>query len=128
MNVNVLAVIVAGLIHMFFGLIWYSGPLFGKAWSELTGKELKPAPAWILPAILGHQVIALGLAIILNLANINTWSVGVGAGVLVALAFFVTLEIGELTWEKIPLKLFLIRSGYHLTAMALIGAILAVWK
>jgi hypothetical protein len=34
MNVNILAVIVAGLIHVASGLFWYSGPLFGKAWSE----------------------------------------------------------------------------------------------
>jgi len=51
MNINALAVVVLGLIHMFFGLVWYADPLFGKAWSELTGKELKPAPAWIVPAI-----------------------------------------------------------------------------
>ena len=40
----------------------------------------------------------------------------------------VTLEIGELIWEKIPFKLFMIRVGNHLVALTLAGIILAVWR
>lgn len=128
MAINILAVVVSGLIHMFYGLIWYSSILFGKSWAELTGKELKPAPVWVIPAIIGHQAVALGVAIILNLANVVTLIGGAIAGLLIGLAFFVTVQIGESTWERIPLKLFIIRCGYHLTVLAIIGAILAVWK
>jgi hypothetical protein len=128
MNVNVLAVFVAGLIHMFYGLFWYSNFLFGKAWMELTGQELKPAPAWMGPAALGHLAAAYVLAIIISLANAGTLLGGAGIGLMVGLGFFVPLELGELTWEKIPAKLALIRCGYHLTALALIGAILGVWR
>ena len=49
-------------------------------------------------------------------------------GVLVWIGFVVTLEIGELIWEKIPFKLFLIRVGGHLVALSVAGAILAVWR
>jgi hypothetical protein len=40
----------------------------------------------------------------------------------------VTLEIGELIWEKIPFKLFMIRVGNHLVALTLAGIIPAVWR
>ena len=39
-----------------------------------------------------------------------------------------TLEVGELIWEKIPVRLFLIRIGNHLVALGIAGAILAVWR
>ena len=47
---------------------------------------------------------------------------------MLGLGVIVPLELGELTWEKIPVKLFLIRCSHHLIALALIGAILAVWR
>jgi hypothetical protein len=44
------------------------------------------------------------------------------------LGFVVTLEVGELIWEKIPFRLFAIRIGNHLVALGIAGAILAVWR
>jgi len=41
--------------------------------------------------------------------------------------FVITIEIGELVWEKIPFRLFLIRVGEHLVALCAAGAILGVW-
>ena len=38
------------------------------------------------------------------------------------------LEIGELIWEKIPFKLFLIRIGNQLVGFIITGIILAVWQ
>jgi hypothetical protein len=34
---------------------------------------------------------------------------------------------GELVWEKIPFRLFLIRLGDQLLTLSLAGAILALW-
>jgi hypothetical protein len=127
-NVNVLAVLVAGIIHMATGLVWYQPRLFGTKWSALTGKDLNPAKQWLLVGAVGHIVIALVLAIIVNLANTTTVFGGLVCGILVWLGFIVTLEIGELIWEKIPFTLFLIRIGEHLVSLGLAGIILAVWR
>jgi len=61
-EINLLAVLVAGVAHMVTGLVWYTPKLFGNAWAELTGKDLKPARQWLAAGIIGHQVIALALA------------------------------------------------------------------
>jgi len=127
-NIHLLSVVVAGLVHMVTGLVWYMPRLFGNAWAELTGKDLKPASRWLAAGIIGHQVIALALAMIVNLANATNVVGGIAVGVLVWLGFVVTLEIGELIWEKIPFKLFMIRVGNHLVALTLAGIILAVWR
>jgi hypothetical protein len=125
---NPWAVLVAGLVHMIAGLIWYTPVLFGPAWAVLTGKDLKPARAWLAPGFVGHMIIALVLALIVNLANATTVLGGLLVGALVWAGFVVTLEVGELIWEKIPVKLFLIRIGEHLVALGLAGIIVAVWR
>jgi hypothetical protein len=127
-DVNLLAVFVAGVAHMVTGLVWYTPRLFGNAWAALTGKDLRPAQRWLVAGIIGHQVIALALAVIVRLADATTVAGGIAVAVLVWLGFVVTLEVGELIWEKIPFRLFLIRIGNHLVALGVAGAILAVWR
>jgi hypothetical protein len=127
-DVNLLAVLVAGVSHMVTGLVWFQPRNFGNAWARLTGQELKPAKQWIAAGIIGHQVIALVLAMIVYLANATTAAEGAIVGILVWIGFVVTLEIGELIWEKIQFKLFMIRIGNHLAALTIAGVILAVWR
>ncbi len=123
-----LAVLVAAVAHMLTGLVWFHARLFGPTWSALTGQELKPAFRWVPAAALGHLAIAVVLGIIVRLAGATTVPGGMAVGALVWLGFVVTLETGELVWEKIPLGLFGLRIGNHLVALALAGAILAVWR
>jgi hypothetical protein len=127
-SINILAVLVAALAHLVIGLIWYMPKVFGDAWSNLAKADLKPSSRWMPVGIIGHLLMALVLAIIINLAHATTVVDGLFIGILVWLGFIVTLEIGELIWEKIPFNLFLIRVGNHLIGFALAGTILAVWR
>lgn len=127
-NLNWLAVLVAGVLHIVVSLIYFQPIFFGNAWVQLTGKEMKPAAKWMPAGVLAHLVCVLVLAIIVNLARATTVLEGIGVAILLWLGFIVTLEAGELVWEKIPFKLFLIRIGDHLLTLSLAGAILAVWR
>jgi len=128
LNINIAAVLVAGIAHMATGLIWFMPRFFGKQWMELTKQELKPDRKWIVAGIIGHQLIALVLAVVVYLANATTVFEGMIVGILIWIGFVVTLETGELIWEKIPFKLFAIRIGNHFVALSVAGAILAVWR
>jgi hypothetical protein len=127
-GINLWAVVVAGVVHTVIGLVWFMPKLFGNSWVELTGKEMKPAGHWIPAGLIGHQVMAFVLALIINLANVTNVVGGVVVGILVCLGFMATLEIGELIWEKIPFKLFMIRVGNQLVGLGSAGAILAIWR
>ncbi len=127
-DINLLAVLVAGLVHTVIGLIWFMPKLFGNSWIQLTGKEMKPANSWIPAGLIGHQLMAFVLALIINLANVRNIVGGIIVGILICIGFMATLEIGELIWEKIPFKLFLIRVGNQLVGLCSAGAILAVWR
>jgi hypothetical protein len=126
--INYFAVIVAGIVHMATGLLWFNAKLFGKQWTELTKQELKPAKQWIVAGIIGHQMIAFVLAVVIYLAHATTVLEGMAVAIIIWLGFVVTLETGELIWEKIPFKLFIIRIGNHLIALSFAGIILAVWR
>jgi hypothetical protein len=127
-QINLPSVLLAGVAHMASGLIWFMPGLFGREWMKLTKQELKPARQWIAAGVIGHQLIALALAVIVYLANATTVVEGIGVGLLVWVGFVVTLEAGERIWEKIPFRLFAIRIGNHLVALSVAGAILAVWR
>ncbi len=128
LNINLLAVLVAGIAHMLTGLVWFLPGLFGNDWMKLTGKDLKPASQWLFVGALGHLGIAFVLACLINLAGATTLMGGIAVGILIWAGFIVTLEIGELIWEKIPFRLALLRIGNHLVALSIASAILAVWR
>ncbi len=127
-SINYLAVLVAAVVHMAVGLGWYSRRAFGNAWLALTGQTLDPAVRWMPLAALGHLTIALVLAVLIRFAGGPSLVAGVLIGLLAWVGFVVTLEIGELVWEKIPFRLFLIRAGEHLVALSAAGAILGAWR
>ena len=127
-EINLLAVIVAAIAHMLTGLVWFSSRLFGNAWMQLTGKSMTLTPPGALVGFVGHLLIASVLAVIVVLANATTVLGGIAVGILVWAGFVVTLEVGELIWEKIPLQLFMLRVGNHLVALSIAAAILAVWR
>ena len=126
--INYLAVLAAGMVHMAVGLVWYSRRLFGDAWVGLTHATLEPAVRWMPLAAVGHLVIAFVLAVLIRFAGGPTLTAGIVVGLLAWIGFVVTLEAGELVWEKIPFRLFLIRAGEHLVALSAAGAIVGAWQ
>ena len=127
-QLNYAAIVLASVAHMATGLVWFSRRLFGDAWARMTGQELTPARAWLPVAALGHLAIGFVLAILMAFAGVTTILGGFVIAWLVWLGFVVTVEIGELVWEKIPVGLFLIRAGNHFVALSLAGLILAAWR
>jgi len=126
--INYLAVLVAWIVHIVMGLIWFRPELFGNEWSKLTGKELKPAKKWLIPGLIGHLLMILILVILIKLANANTGFGGMVIGLLTWIGFVVPMESGELVWEKIPFRLFLLRTGNQLVGIAVSGFILGAWQ
>jgi Protein of unknown function (DUF1761) len=127
-DINLYAVFVAWIVHIVTGLIWFQPGIFGKEWSKLTGKEIKPATNWIIPGFVGHLIMIFVLVIIIKLANINNGSGGLLVGLLCWIGFIVPMETGELVWERIPFRLFLIRIGNQFIGIAISGFILGAWQ
>jgi hypothetical protein len=127
-DLNFLAIIIAWLVHIVLGLIWFRPKLFGNLWSKLTGKELKPDSKWLFPGLLGHLFMVFVLIFIIKIADIQNGPGGLVIGLLGWIGFIVPLEAGELIWERIPFRLFLIRIGNQFIGLAISGFILGTWQ
>jgi len=127
-DINFYAVFIAWIIHTASGLLWFQPKLFGNEWSKLTGKELQPDKKWIIPGLIGHLIMGFVIVVIIKLAGIeNGWG-GLLVGLLGWIGFVVPLETGELIWEKIPFRLFLIRVGNQFVGIGISGFILGAWQ
>lgn len=127
-SINYLAVLVAWIVHVVTGLIWFRPELFGNEWSKLTGKELKPAKQWLIPGLIGHLLMVLVLAILIRLTHADSGWSGMLVGLLAWIGFVVPMESGELVWEKIPFRLFLLRTVNQFIGIAAAGFILGAWQ
>ena len=127
-NINLIAVCAAWIIHIVMGLVWFRPELFGNEWTRLTGKELKPASQWIIPGFVGHLLMIFVLVVLIKLTNSTSGMSGLCVGLLAWIGFIVPMEIGELVWEKIAFKLFLLRAGNQFFGIAVSGFILGAWQ
>jgi hypothetical protein len=136
--INYLAVIVAAILTMILGYIWF-GPLFGKQWMRLMGytKETmeagnKQMGKMYSMMFVGALLMAFVLAHWLVFASAYTNSAGVDAGVMAGvwtwLGFAGPITVNySLTSDKKSWKLWAITTGYYFVSLVMMGVLLAVW-
>lgn len=127
-DINFYAVFIAWIIHILTGLLWFQPRLFGNSWSRLTGKELKPSKKWIIAGLAGHLAMVMVLVVIIKLVLVNSGAGGLLIGLMGWIGFIVPIETGELIWERIPFRLFLIRIGNQFLGLGISGYLLGAWQ
>lgn len=134
-EVNYLAVLVAGISAMVLGSIWYSPMLFGAVWMKESGvskqqidaaKKKGMALSYILNFI-AALVTAYVLAHFLYYTNAATVTAGLQTAFWIWLGFIVTVLLGSVLWESKSCKYFLINVVYHLASLLAMSAILVAW-
>ena len=130
--INWLAVIVAAIIRMAVGFLWYSPPVLLKPWQALTGVTPETMRAGMGKALAIDVLASLVMAFILlhavTYAGATDIFTGAAVGALNWLGFMATLMISLWGYENRPLKLIAINLGNNLIALVLMGALLAVWR
>jgi len=131
-NLNWLAIIAAALSMFLLGGIWYSRPLFGKAWMAACGfteEELKRGNIGMIfgGSFVLSLVMAINLAMFLNDPKTNAaW--GATAGFLAGFGW-VSLSIAIISlFERRSWKYMLINGGYMTVAFVLMGLIIGAWR
>jgi len=134
-NVNVLAIIVAAVANMVIGMLWYSPAVFGKAWMKASGvsmdkmkKANKNMGKTYGMMFLGTLLMTYILANFINLTNATTAVGGAMTGFWLWLGFVATTKLSDVLFEGKSMLLYKINAGYYLVSMALMGALLAVWR
>jgi surface polysaccharide O-acyltransferase-like enzyme len=134
-EINYLAVLVAAILNMALGALWYSPAVFGKAWMELVGFKPEDAQkrmagmqrAYSLTFVASF-VMAYALARVLWYAKVDSMGAGIMIGLLAWIGFVAATHGSNYLFEGKPFRLFTINAGYYLVALVIMGALLAVWR
>jgi hypothetical protein len=130
-HVNWLAVLAAGISAFIIGGVWYSPALFGKAWmkeNNLSVEQIQKSNkgkvyGWAFVLTL---IMAANLSMFLNAPDIH-FLMGLVYGLLTGVWIFCGIAIVGMFEQKSARYIF-INGGYMLVALALMGAIIGVWK
>ncbi|HEY7642634.1 MAG TPA: DUF1761 domain-containing protein [Steroidobacteraceae bacterium] len=129
-QLNLWAVLAAGLSSMILGGLWYSPVLFGKAWSVASGVSEAQAKSANMAKIMGSAFVlaVIGAAVFAAFLGpkpelMFATAAGFSAGLCwVAGSFGINY-----LFEQRGLRLFLINGGYHTLQYTLIGLVLGLW-
>ena len=134
---NYLAIIVAAIVNVILGSLWYSPVLFSKPWTKAMGlkkediaKGYKMGAGMYVPPFIAAIVSSYVLAWFMHALNVTTLGGGIQIGFLAWLGFTTTAQVLN-SWVFSggkPKELYFINTGYHLVVFCLMGAILAVWQ
>lgn len=128
-EVNWVAVLVATVLNMALGSIWYSRSVFGKEWMRLMGKKDfqmsdDATRAYIL-TVIGALVMAAVLAVFLKYTDASTFAEGVITGLWAGIGFVVPSALATSMFAGQDMKLYLINTGYPVAALAVMGGVIA---
>lgn len=138
-NVNYVAILVAAIINMLLGWLWY-GPFFGKAWTSMMGfghekmeqMKAKGMGGSYVIMVIGSLLMSFIFARFVSFTeagyDIWSWVVGFRLGFEIWLGFVAPVTVAMVLWEGKPWKLWMIVAGYSLVGLCLMGSILAAWR
>jgi len=134
MSIDLLGVLVASIVAMIIGGLWYSPILFGKMWMELSGlsneraARAKEKGMWKL--YIGQFIIALiasyALAYFIAVQEITTITAVLTLGFWLWLGFHVPILVSSILWEGKSPKLFVLNGLQNLITLFIIGIILVL--
>ena len=120
-----LAVLIAGVVSMAIGSLWYSPILFGKHWMNLSGicaGKMEKAKAdgvghLYALALLNAFLMAGAVFYVLKLASYPTLSKDLEVAFVLWMGFVATTLFSSVIWEKKPVALYLINAGNYLVTI-----------
>ena len=132
MGVNYIAVIVAPVVALVIGFIWYSPAVFGKRWMAYLGTTQaqlgQPGPTGMAVGVIASLVNAWVLALLsLNLGG-KTLTDGVMLGILAWLGFMATITAAQISFEKKPWGLWILNNAHNVIVQVVMAVIVTLWR
>jgi hypothetical protein len=122
-HVGWVGVIVAAVVQIVLGYVWYMPMVFGKRWEAATGKTLpvgSPPPMTVVFMVVSALLAAIGMGLWFDTASLTN---GVVSGFLVWLYFVVPATAGVVFFEGRSWMGWGVAAGYWLVGLMLMGAI-----
>jgi hypothetical protein len=129
-DLNWTAIVVAAIVPMLLGALWYSNALFARPWLravDRTEDELKGATMGYVLSAIGALLMSYALARIVRWAEVDDLWNGALVGLLVWVGFVATVLAVTTYFSGRPSALWSINAGYQLFALVIVGAIHGAW-
>jgi hypothetical protein len=130
--INLLVVFGATVAGNLLGGLWYSPLLFGKPWARANGIKLGEydrnanVPGIFISSFILQLLVA---SMIAGLLGTNTSGAeGAQLGSILAVCFVFTAMGMTNLFERRPLYLIAINSGYHIVSFTVMGFIIGTWN
>jgi hypothetical protein len=128
-DINVLAVLAAGIVAFFVGFAYYA--LLGDQLatvSEAAAVDDRPPPRKVAVEILRCLLLPVVIVGLASRADIEGWGGGLLLGLALWIGFPFVLWVGAVIHENTPLKLAAIHAGDWLIKLVVVGLIATVWR
>ena len=126
-QIDLFAVLIAAILYIFIGIVWYSKYLFGPLWIKLSGvKESeagKDKMQFLWSAIVA-LVVSYFIAFFEAYLDVTTVSDGMFVGFCFWLGFVATTQIGPVIWGRMPFQLFFVNTGVKLLSYLVMGGVI----
>jgi len=134
LDVSFWPVLLAATIYMVVGFVWYSR-LFTKQWRRATGitkeelgKDKKDGMGGAyFKNFIAALVMAYVLGVVIESIGVGTLLSGAFIGFLMWAGFVASTDILPVLYEKRSMMLVKINTGFSLTGLMIMGALLAIW-
>ena len=127
-NINYLVVIVATIVGMIAGFVWYAPWAFGKIWMKAKGSMLeKPKKSVWVGMVISTFITAFILAVLFNsLVIIGFWGI-VCTAFLLWLGFALPIKLGDYYFGGESLTIFLLSVGQELFVLVLMSLLIGIF-
>ena len=133
-DVNLLAVLVAGILPMIVGALWY-GPLFGKRWlalMEMTAEEIQedfnPLKTYGVSFVLSLVTAFVLAQLIAQVGSGDAAMVGVHVALMALVGFVIPVANQSVAYEKRKAGLAWLNIGYNGVALLAQAVLIALWR
>lgn len=134
-NINYMAVFIAGVVSQVVGYLWYSPWFLGKPWMRYMGynsEALKKMQKQMGPlygiSFLGSLATALVLAHVMALSSnayaLNRQLLGLSSGFWMWFGFIAPVQMTEVIFGGKKWQLFVLNTGYQLVAILAMGLVI----
>lgn len=133
---NLLALVLAAIVNMVIGFIWYSPAVFGTRWMKMSGIKMdkKMSGKDMMPMMLLGTGAALLMAYVLLHFSVyaelfyqqSMLSVSLTAAFFAWLGFIVPVHINSVLYYGHKWGVFAINAGYNLAALLAMAVVLSL--
>ncbi len=134
-DLNWPAVVAAALAFFALGGLWYSPPLFGKAWQRSMGWEMpegqRPGPAYYIGPLITCLIATVAVSMIARATGSDgvldgivlglVVGIGIAGSVLAVTGLFDPKKADPRTWAAIAI-------GYQVIGLVIASIIVSVWR